>query len=111
MLTTKGKSSVRWVANNCFDRALILTVCARVVHGIDISDLQVIRLPVFTGKEDDGTVLEEQWKAVLVYPNGMRNVLAATEAHEMEWQAISVLLRMLQHDARKKLFGGSSFFE
>jgi hypothetical protein len=41
----------------------------------------------------------------------MRKVLAATEAHEMEWQAIGVLLRMLQHDAKKKLFGGSSFFE
>jgi hypothetical protein len=41
----------------------------------------------------------------------MRKVLAATEGHEKEWQAISVLLRMLQHDAKRKLFGDSSFFE
>ncbi|KAF2028873.1 hypothetical protein EK21DRAFT_68731 [Setomelanomma holmii] len=83
-----------------------ILACARVIHNIDIADMQILRLPVFTCNEDDNMVLEEQWIAVLAHPGGMRKVLEKTEPHQQEWQAVSVLLGMMQHDARKKLFGG-----
>lgn len=79
------------------------------MHNIPIDDLQVLRLPVSSRDDDGNEVSCGQWIAVLVHANGMRKVLAVTKAFEHEWQAVDVLLRMLQVDLRKRLFGERGF--
>jgi hypothetical protein len=82
----------------------MLPACARIIYDISIEDLHVLRLPVSVCLKED-VVSEEMWIAVLVHANGMRKIVAHTTPQGREWQAIDVLLRMLQCKARTKLFG------